>query len=46
LLPGSSFLIAGPALVRGSVQARRNTFGGSKGQEKEIPVHELIFYRF
>lgn len=34
------------ALVRGSVQARRNTFGGSRGEEKEIPVHDLIFYRF
>ena len=30
------------ALVRGAVQARRNTFGGSRGQEKEVAVHDLV----
>ena len=34
------------ALVRGSVQARRNTFGGSRGDEKEIAIHDLLFYTF
>lgn len=33
------------ALVRGAVQARRNAFGGSRGEEKEVPVHDLIVYR-
>jgi hypothetical protein len=32
------------ALVRGAVQARRNTFGGSRGEEKEIGVHDLVIY--
>ncbi len=32
------------ALVRGAVQARRNTFGGSRGEEKEIAVHDLVIY--
>ena len=34
------------ALVRGAVQARRNTLGGSLGQEKEVPVHDLVFFTF
>jgi hypothetical protein len=34
------------ALVRGAVQARRNTFGGSQGEEKEVPVHDLVYYSF
>jgi hypothetical protein len=32
------------ALVRGAVQARRNTFGGSRGEEKEIYAHDLLIY--
>jgi hypothetical protein len=32
------------ALVRGAVQARRNTFGGSRGEEKEIGVHDLLIF--
>jgi hypothetical protein len=35
------------ALVRGAVQARRNTFGGSRGEEKEIEgVHDLQVFSF
>jgi len=34
------------ALLRGAVQARRNTFGGSRGDEGEVPVHDLILYTF
>jgi len=34
------------ALVRGAVQARRNTFGGSRGDEDEVAVHDLILYTF
>lgn len=35
------------ALVRGAVQARRNTFGGSRGEEKEIEsVHDLMIFSF
>jgi hypothetical protein len=32
-------------LVRGAVQARRNTFGGSRGEEKEVPIHDLVYLR-
>lgn len=32
------------ALVRGAVQARRNTFGGSRTEEAEAPVHDLTLY--
>jgi hypothetical protein len=41
LLPGDRL-----ALVRGAVQARRNTFGGSRGEEAEAPVHDLTVYAF
>lgn len=34
------------ALVRGAVQARRNTFGGSQGEEEEAPIHDLKVYSF
>ncbi len=34
------------ALVRGAVQARRNTFGGSRGEEQEIAMHDLKIYSF
>jgi len=34
------------ALVRGAVQARRNTFGGSRGEEAEAPVHDLTVYTY
>lgn len=33
-------------LVRGAVQARRNTFGGSSTEQEEVPVHDLIYYTF
>lgn len=29
------------ALIRGQVQARRNTFGGSRGDEEEIAAHDV-----
>lgn len=29
------------ALVRGAVQARRNTFGGSRGEEAEVAIHDM-----
>ncbi len=41
LLPGDRL-----ALVRGAVQARRNTFGGSRGEEAEVPVHDLTLYAY
>lgn len=34
------------ALVRGAVQARRNTFGGNSTEQKEVPVHDLVYYTF
>ena len=34
------------ALVRGAVQARRNTFGGSRGDEPEIAVHDLKVFAY
>ena len=34
------------ALIRGAVQARRNTFGGSRGEEAEVAVHDLKVYSF
>ena len=34
------------AIVRGAVQARRNTFGGSRGEEPEIAVHDLTVYAY
>jgi hypothetical protein len=34
------------ALIRGSVQARRNTFGGSRGEEDEVAMHDLKVYSF
>jgi hypothetical protein len=35
------------ALVRGAVQARRNTFGGSRAEEKELEaVHDLQVFAF
>ena len=34
------------ALVRGAVQARRNTFGGSRSEEAEVPVHDLTVYAY
>jgi 6-bladed beta-propeller len=42
------FLLNGnrAALVRGAVQARRSAFGGSRGEEKDVPVHDLIVYKF
>jgi hypothetical protein len=44
-----SLFLLGPGqavLVRGAVQARRNTFGGSRGEEKEVPVHDVLYYTF
>jgi len=29
------------ALVRGAVQARRNAYGGSRGEEDEVPIHDM-----
>lgn len=34
------------ALVRGAVQARRNTFGGSRGQEPGDAVHDLAIFAY
>lgn len=34
------------ALVRGAVQARRNTFGGSRGEETEAAVHDLTVFTY
>ena len=34
------------ALIRGQVQARRNTFGGSRGEEEEVAMHDLKVYSF
>jgi hypothetical protein len=34
------------ALIRGAVQARRNTFGGSRGDEAEVAVHDLKIFSF
>ena len=34
------------ALVRGAVQARRNTFGGSRGEEPEIAIHDLKIFAY
>jgi hypothetical protein len=34
------------ALVTGAVQARRNTFGGSRVQEDDVAVHDLKVYSF
>ena len=33
-------------LIRGAVQARRNTFGGSRGEETDVAVHDLKIYTF
>lgn len=33
-------------LVRGAVQARRNAFGGSRAEEKDVGVHDLKMYAF
>lgn len=34
------------ALIRGAVQARRNTFGGSRGEEEEVAMHDLKVFSF
>ena len=34
------------ALVRGAGQARRNTIGGSRGEEEVIPAQDLKVYEF
>lgn len=34
------------ALIRGAVQARRNTFGGSRGEEEEVAMHDLKVLAF
>jgi hypothetical protein len=34
------------ALIRGAVQARRNTFGGSRGEEEDIAMHDLKVFSF
>jgi len=34
------------ALVRGAIQARRNTFGGSQGEEEEAPIHDLKVFAY
>ena len=34
------------ALIRGAVQARRNTFGGSRGEEEEVAMHDLKILAF
>lgn len=34
------------ALIRGAVQARRNTFGGSRGDEDDVAMHDVKVYNF
>jgi hypothetical protein len=34
------------ALVRGAVQARRNTFGGSRGEEEDVAMHDLKIFSY
>ena len=34
------------ALIRGQVQARRNTYGGSRGEEAEVAMHDLKVFAF
>ena len=33
-------------LVRGAVQARRNAFGGSRAEEKDVGFHDLKMYTY
>jgi len=34
------------ALIRGQVQARRNTYGGSRGEEKEVAMHDVKVFAY